>query len=83
MRRKCMQECPSDPQGTVYRTKLKAVLAQPFDVKELEMLEESAKTRKPVQRLRQMRGRIVDVVTEDEGLSYLDHHPGKSHFCLK
>ena len=74
-----MQDCPSDFQGTEYRTKLKSVLAQPFDAKELDILEESAKCRKPVQRLRQMRGRVVDVVTEDEGFSYLDHHQGESH----
>ncbi|KAG0587227.1 hypothetical protein KC19_2G150000 [Ceratodon purpureus] len=73
-------ECPSDPQGTEYRTKLKFALAQPFDAKELEILEESAKCRKPVQKLRQMRGRIVDVITEDEGFSYLDHH---EDFALK
>ena len=74
---KNVQECPSDPQGTEYLTKLKVALAQPFDAKELEILEESVSCRKPVQKLRQTRGRVVDVVTEDEGFSYLDHHQGK------
>lgn len=73
-------ECPSDPQGTIYRTKLKSALAHPFDAKEMATLDESARCRKPIQKLRQMRGRIVDVITEDEGLSYLDHH---QDFALK
>lgn len=71
-----LQECPSDPQGTDYRMKLKSVLARSFDAKELEALDYSVRCRKPVQKQRQMRGRVVDVVTEDEGLSYLDHHQG-------
>lgn len=73
-----MQECPSDPQGTDYRMKLKSALAQTFDAKELEALDYSVRCRKPVQKLRHMRGRVVDVVTECEGQSYLDHHQGKS-----
>lgn len=67
-------ECPSDPRGVDYRTKLKSALGQAFTVSELELLSNLVRCRKPIQKLRQMRGRTVDVVTEDEGLSYLDHH---------
>lgn len=56
--------------------KLKSALAEAFDEKELQELSELAECRKPLQRMRQMRGRVVDVVTTAEGLSYMDHHQG-------
>lgn len=71
-----VQEPPGDSQGNEYRMKLKSALAEAFDEKELQELSELAECRKPLQRMRQMRGRVVDVVTTTEGLSYMDHHQG-------
>lgn len=71
-----VQEPPGDSQGNAYRMKLKSALAEAFDEKELQELTELAECRKPLQRMRQMRGRVVDVVTTAEGLSYMDHHQG-------
>jgi hypothetical protein len=66
---------PRDIEGEEYCLKLRAALAEKYDAKQLEELLASASCRKPVLRVRHMRGRTVDSVTENEGLSYLDHHP--------
>jgi hypothetical protein len=73
-----LMECPTNPQGLEYRTKLKSALGQAFNANELEVLYNLVRCRKHIQKLRQMRGRTIDVVTEDSltvaALSYLDHH---------
>jgi len=70
---------PVDLKGNVFSCKLKEILAKPFDEKESTELLSMAARRKPVMKLRQTRGRTMQVSTKDQGLSYLDHHPGK--FC--
>lgn len=75
-----LQECLTSPEGLEYRTKLKSALGQAFNANELEVLYNLVRCRKRIQKLRQMRGRTIDVVTEDEGLSYLDHHRGMPFF---
>lgn len=82
--RMILQECLTSPRGLEYRTKLKSALGQAFNANELEVLYDLVRCRKRIQKLRQMRGRTIDVVTKDEGLSYLDHHHGMSFFqhCL-
>jgi hypothetical protein len=74
----CLQGPSRDIEGEEYCLKLRAALAEKYDGKQLEELLASASCRKPVVRVRHMRGRTVDSVTENEGLSYLDHHPGES-----
>lgn len=68
---------PVDLKGDVFSCKLKEILAKPFDEKESKEMWDLATRRKPVLKLRQTRGRTMQVSTKDEGLSYLDHHPGK------
>lgn len=65
---------PVDLKGTVFSCKLKEILAKPFDEREFKELWTLATRRKPVQKLRQTRGRTMQVNTKDEGLSYFDHH---------
>lgn len=67
---------PTDVQGEAYNQKLKAVLAETVEWKQLADMWELATRRKPLLKLRQTRGRTLQVTTKDEGLSYLDHHPG-------
>jgi len=66
-----------DLKGNVFSCKLKEILAKPFDELEFKELWTLATRRKPVQKLRQTRGRTMQVNTKDEGLSYFDHHRGK------
>lgn len=68
---------PVDLKGDVFSCKLKEILAKPFDEAEWNEMWNLATRRKPVLKLRQTRGRTMQVCTKDEGLSYLDHHPGK------
>lgn len=75
---------PVDVQGGVFSCKLKEILSKPLDLKEFSEMWELATRRKPLLKLRQMRGRTMHVPTDGEGLSYLDHHPGKCLFlCFK
>ncbi len=67
---------PDGLQAEGYSEKLRLKLAEPFQPKQLADMWELANHRKPLLRLRQTRGRTVHVPTNDEGLSYLDHHPG-------
>ncbi|CAK9211491.1 unnamed protein product [Sphagnum troendelagicum] len=66
---------PDGLQAEGYSEKLRLKLAEPFQPKQLADMWELANHRKPLLRLRQTRGRTVHVPTNDEGLSYLDHHP--------
>ncbi|XP_024382009.1 uncharacterized protein [Physcomitrium patens] len=66
---------PVDVQGGVFSCKLKEILSKPLDLKEFSEMWELATRRKPLLKLRQMRGRTMHVPTDGEGLSYLDHHP--------
>lgn len=59
-----------------FKKKLEAFLDRPFQVEELNDLEEHACLRKPLLRLRETRQRVLHVATNKEGLSYLDYHPG-------
>lgn len=68
---------PVDLKGDVFSCKLNEILVKPFDDKECKEMWALATRRKPVLKLRQTRGRTMQVTTKDEGLSYLDHHPGK------
>ena len=68
---------PVDLKGNLFVSKLKEILAKPFDSKESSEMWDLASRRKPVMKLRQTRGRTMHVPSKDEGLSYLDHHPGK------
>ena len=68
---------PVDLKGDLFSSKLKEILCKPFDSKESSEMWDLATRRKPVLKLRQTRGRTMHVPSKNEGLSYLDHHPGQ------
>ncbi|KAF9609749.1 hypothetical protein IFM89_018197 [Coptis chinensis] len=60
---------------TKIRKKLKKLLLKPVDDKEFTEKLEAARLRKPLERIKQMRGRSVTYQTDKMCKSYLDLHP--------
>jgi hypothetical protein len=61
---------------STFREWLDAKLSEPFDGKELETLLGIASHRKPMYRARETRNSSVQVISNQEGNSYLDYYPG-------
>lgn len=59
-----------------FKNKLEAKLSEPFSRKELEELAAAASHRKPICKVRETRQGCFPFMSEQEGFSYLDHHPG-------
>ncbi|MCO5599416.1 hypothetical protein L7F22_053519 [Adiantum nelumboides] len=58
-----------------FSKKLEARLSEPFSRKEFEMLTAAASHRKPIYKARETRQGCSQFLSEEEGYSYLDHHP--------
>lgn len=68
-----------------FRDNLMVILEQPFDQLEYERLFYEINERKPLERHRDLRGRIKRYSLEICSKSYLDHHVGKLYiiyWCL-
>lgn len=63
--------------GTSFKKHLREILEKPFDKKELKAKYSEAQKRKPMERIKIMRGREVDYPIEQRRKSYLARHPGK------
>ncbi|KAJ7568891.1 hypothetical protein O6H91_01G051600 [Diphasiastrum complanatum] len=57
-----------------FRKKLEAALDEPFDMNQLAELWEEINRKKPVTQRRETRKRSLEVLINEEGLSYLDQH---------
>ncbi|KAJ7568894.1 hypothetical protein O6H91_01G051700 [Diphasiastrum complanatum] len=66
---------PGMKEATAFNERLRAVFDEPFNMHELAQLWEQISHRKPVTRQRETRRGSFEVTTNEEGLSYLDHHP--------
>ncbi|KAI5059279.1 hypothetical protein GOP47_0026076 [Adiantum capillus-veneris] len=58
-----------------FKKKLEARVSEPFSREELETLTVAASHRKPIYKARETRQGCSQFVSEEEGHSYLDHHP--------
>ena len=70
----------SSQERSEFREKLMEILKRPFCEKEYENLLEEISNRKPVQRHKDLRGRIKIYKEKRPGKSFLDHHVGKIDF---
>lgn len=61
--------------GTSFKKHLREILEKPFDKKELKAKYSEAQKRKPMERIKIMRGREVDYPIEQRRKSYLARHP--------